>query len=126
MLLSRSEFDSQVRELGGLINQATEIAVASLALRMVLCREMGRLKEENGQPLYRPEAESERLEKTLDLAKKFGLDRGFAALVVYASMNESLKQQVIQFEGGSLPDMNKAALIEVLKEALTRMIEQSE
>jgi len=86
-------------ELGNRLHMVDDMLVQMLAARHLLALQVGRLKLERGDPIYRPGIEAKRIEDASQYGSRLGLSPAYVASVMYAAIRESCMDQVIQREG---------------------------
>lgn len=93
--------------------------------RMDLALEVGKRKSIDMDPIFRKKVEDERIEKIRSVATSIGLNEHFAVAVLYALINESCKQQMIQLqEQSTVAPLGEAEEYQILKGNLLRLTER--
>jgi len=78
---------------------AIDIAIMKLMeQRIRLVRKVAKFKINNGQKIVRLKIEKQRIDAVRKWAKTNGMDPNFAQQVLYAIINESCKQQLVELE----------------------------
>lgn len=92
-------------ELGRRIEALDRLLLTLVAHRMGLSLSVGAYKKATGQPIYRRKAEIKRLKAARTIALELGLNADFARSLLYLTIDESCKRQMIQLQGDfHLPD----------------------
>lgn len=87
-----------LKELGKRLYGVDMLIVALLKRRMDLALQVGEYKIEKGQKIFRASVESKRLAQVRSEARKWKLNPHFATSIPYQAIDESCKQQMIQFQ----------------------------
>lgn len=87
-----------LKELGKRIESIDLLLLTLVAHRMHLSLNVGAYKKAKGEKIYRRAAENKRLDAARFIAVNGGLDDNFAHSLLYAIINESCKQQMIQLQ----------------------------
>ncbi|MCX6740661.1 MAG: methyltransferase domain-containing protein [Candidatus Parcubacteria bacterium] len=90
-------------ELGPLIAQVDEMLLAVLERRFSLVRQVAESKEIDAVKIVRLSTESDRVNKIMELAEKYGINANFAASLLYFIIDESCKIQLQQLQDETRP-----------------------
>lgn len=78
--------------------------------RMQIAKKIGSIKYLNGDQISRPAIENIRINNIKQYAESIGLNPNFAATILYSLINESCKEQMIQWQNEDLSKKNKSSL----------------
>ena len=109
-----------LEELAARLRQTDRHLISLLARRMRLSAQVGEFKRSKGEPIYRAEVEERRLKDAENWAQEWGLNPHFARAILYFTIDESCKVQMIQFQQEEL----RAAELEEV-EAEYRLLKQN-
>lgn len=87
--------------LGKRIRLIDRMVIDALVARQRLAKQVGALKIENGQPIYRRDIEESRINDARTYGASRGLNPDFIAALLYAVIKESCMEQLLQREDGS-------------------------
>lgn len=87
-----------LEELAARLRQADRHLISLLARRMRLSSQVGEFKRSRGELIYRAAVEENRLKDAENWARKMGLNPHFARAILYFTIDESCKVQMIQFQ----------------------------
>lgn len=87
-----------LEELAARLRQADRHLISLLARRMRLSSQVGEFKRSRGELIYRAAVEENRLKDAENWAQKMGLNPHFARAILYFTIDESCKVQMIQFQ----------------------------
>ena len=90
-----------LEKLGDRLRKVDMLVVALLKRRMDLALQVVEVKVKNGQKIFRAQTEARRLAQVRAEARKLKLNPHFVESILYSSINESCKQQMIQLQSMS-------------------------
>ena len=93
---------SDLKSLGEQLRLIDQGVMDLVYKRMQLAKQVGFLKYLRGDEISRPSVESNRIANIKQYAESIGLNPNFAAMLLYALIDESCKEQMIQLKRGTL------------------------